>query len=391
MYLSHSHSCRDHPVSDAPETDPNVQVCPQACPDSVASCTTGRLREADANMATYSSYGAGMLGERRTGFGPSPQPRGRGEEAGRPARLFGGINEEKLATGLGWFSLGLGAAALIAPERLAKLIGVKERTALIRGVGAREIASGVGILSQRRPAGWLWSRVGGDLMDLSMLGAAIKSRRRNRGRTIAATAGVVTVAALDLFASRRLTLSPETGYRAIRVRKAITIDRSPEDVYYFWRDLHNLPRFIRHFESVEVTGDRRMRIKAKVPMGRAIEWDAEITDDVVGERIAWRSVEGSGPRNSGSVRFERAPGGRGAIVRLEVELSPPGGALAVKLAELFGVEPGERIDSALRALKQIMETGDVVKSDASIHRGMHAAQPPAVEQAARPGHYRAEY
>ncbi len=342
-------------------------------------------------MATYSAYG-GALRERRTEFAPGPQPRGREEEAGRPGRLLGRMNEERLATGLGWFSLGLGAAAVLAPERLAKLIGVRERTALIRGVGVREIASGIGILAQHRPAGWVWSRLGGDLMDLSMLGAAIKSHRRNRGRMIAATAAVATIAALDVFAGERLTRGREAGRRGVRVRRSITIDRSPEDLYYFWRDLHNLPRFMKHFESVQVTGDRTMHVKAKVPAGRTVEWDSEITEDIAGERIAWRSIEGSGPRNSGSVRFERAPGGRGTIVRLEVEFSPPGGALAVKLAELFGVEPDERIDSALRALKQIMETGDVVKSDASIHRGMHAAQPPAyVEQAMRPGYYRARY
>jgi uncharacterized membrane protein len=77
------------------------------------------------------------------------------------------------------------------------------------------------------------------------------------------------------------------------------------------------------------------------------------------------------------VSFERASGGRGTVVRVELEYAPPGGAVGALFAKLFGEEPGQQIDDDLRRFKQIIEVGEVVKSDASIHPGMHPAQPPA--------------
>ncbi len=295
-------------------------------------------------------------------------------------RAYGKMNEERLATGLGWFSIGVGLAEVAAPKRMARLIGIRERPGLIRGLGFREIASGVGILANRRPAAWLWSRVAGDAMDLSLLGSALKSSRRERGRTAVATAAVAGVTVLDLVCSRQLTLSPETGYTGVQVRKTVAINRSPEEVYRFWRDLSNLPRFMDHLESVQATEGNRSHWKAKGPAGTTFEWDAEITDDEPNSRIAWRSVEGSGVQNSGSVRFERGPGGGGTVLRVELQYTPPGGALGAQFSKLFGAEPGQQIEQELRRFKQIMETGEVVKSDASIHRGMHPAQPTAREQ-----------
>lgn len=109
-----------------------------------------------------------------------------------------------------------------------------------------------------------------------------------------------------------------------------------------------------------------------------MEWEAEIVDDRPNTSIEWRSVEGSDFENSGIVRFERGPGGRGAIVRVEMNYAPPGGPITAQITKLFASDPGERIADDLRRLKQIMETGEVVQSDASIHPGMHAAQPSTV-------------
>ncbi len=289
------------------------------------------------------------------------------------------VNEQRLSKGLGWFSIGLGLTEVVAPGKLARMIGVRERPALIRGLGMREIANGIGILTQRRPAGFLWSRVAGDAMDLSLLGAALNSEdNESRNRTIAATAAVAGVTVLDVICSQQLTLSPETGYRGIRVHKAITINRPVDQVYGFWRDFQNLPRFMRHLESVQIMGDgKRSHWRAKAPAGQSVEWDAEIVEDNPNSRISWRSIEGSNVDNSGSVEFETAPGNRGTIVRVELQYDPPGGALGAIVAKMFGEEPGQQLDDDLRAFKQIMETGEVVKSDASIHRGMHSAQPPA--------------
>lgn len=113
--------------------------------------------------------------------------------------------EEQVATGLGWFSVGLGLAELVAPRAVAKCTGVPYRPELIQMLGAREIASGVGILAQPRPAGWLWSRVAGDVMDLGLLLAARESNLARPQRIAAATAAVVGVTLLDLWCSVQLS------------------------------------------------------------------------------------------------------------------------------------------------------------------------------------------
>src|SRR5215510_7227720 len=114
--------------------------------------------------------------------------------------------EEKIARGLGWFSLGLGLAGIVAPRRLAKLIGLRgDHNVLFRVLGAREITSGIGILAGRRPnSNWMWSRVGGDAIDLALLGAAFRQRRPKQNKLAMATAAMTGVTALGAaFRQRR--------------------------------------------------------------------------------------------------------------------------------------------------------------------------------------------
>lgn len=114
------------------------------------------------------------------------------------------IDEDQLARALGWFSVALGVAEVVAPRQLGRALGVEPNANLVRAVGLREIASGVGILTGRQRAGWLWSRVAGDAMDLALLGAAIGTGSGNRTRVAAATAAVAGVTALDVYVSRRM-------------------------------------------------------------------------------------------------------------------------------------------------------------------------------------------
>jgi uncharacterized membrane protein len=160
------------------------------------------------------------------------------------------------------------------------------------------------------------------------------------------------------------------------VRKAITINRTPEEVYRFWRHLENLPRFMAHLESVRVLDDRRSYWKAHAPLGLTVEWTAEIVEERSNELISWRSAEDSQVPNSGTVRFVRAPGDRGTEVHLDLRYDPPAGAVGAAIAKLFGEEPSRQVDGDLRRLKQVLETGEVVHSDSSIHRGPHPARPP---------------
>lgn len=281
---------------------------------------------------------------------------------------------ERVAPALGWFSIGLGIAEVAVPGGVARLIGVDDHgrnRALLRTMGLREIASGVGILTRERPAGWVWSRVGGDVMDLALLGSALASETTQKGRLAAATAAVAGVTVVDVLCSADLS----RGAAGVEVKQAITVNSSPEEVYRFWRDFENLPRFMTHLESVRITGDRRSHWVATAPMGTTVEWDAEIVEDEPNRRIAWRSLEGADVESSGSVRFEPARGRPGTEVHVEFQYTPPGGAAGAAVAWLFGEEPSQQVRDDLRRLKQVLETGQIARSDASIHSTPHPAQP----------------
>jgi uncharacterized membrane protein len=270
---------------------------------------------------------------------------------------------EQLAKALGWFSIGLGLAQLIAPRRVSRAIGAPERPNVMRALGAREIASGVGILSQRRPATWLWGRVVGDVMDLAMLGAAARSNRMPN-RLGWATAAVAGIAVLDLLSSidntqrKQMGLGP-TVTGDVRLEKSITVNRSPEECYRFWHDFESFPRFMKHLHSVQLTGDNRMHWIATGPAGSTVEWDAELISDEPGQHLAWRSLAGSQVDNEGVVRFEPAPGGRGTILRVMMRYSPPGGLAGALMAKMFGEEPSQQIDEDLRRFKWLIETGEI--------------------------------
>jgi uncharacterized membrane protein len=299
---------------------------------------------------------------------------------------------ESLATALGWFSIGLGLAELTAPRKMARLIGAPDSgnvPSLMRAYGMRELAAGVGILTQPRPAGWMWSRVAGDLMDLATLGSTMASSEADRARMSTATVAVLGVTALDVMCAQKLGMLAENEQSQeksdpSRIVRTTTVNRSVEDVYQFWRNFENLPRFMRNLESVRVTGDRLSTWRAKAPFGTTVEWEAELVDDEPNALIGWRSLPHSDIQNCGTVRFQQATGRRGTVIRVELRYTPPGGQLTATAAKLFMMEPGRQVEDDLRRFKQVIETGEVVHSDASIHRGMHPGQPPKLEEVRTP-------
>ncbi|HYE65468.1 MAG TPA: SRPBCC family protein [Pyrinomonadaceae bacterium] len=155
--------------------------------------------------------------------------------------------------------------------------------------------------------------------------------------------------------NRNVSVSADRG---IKVEKSVTVDKSPEELYRFWRNFENLPRFMNHLESVKDLGGGRSHWVAKAPAGTSVEWDAEIYNEKENELIAWRSLEGADVDNAGSVRFESAPGGRGTEVRVALRYSPPGGLLGAAIAKLFGESPEQQIEEDLRRFKQLMEAGE---------------------------------
>lgn len=115
------------------------------------------------------------------------------------------MSDAHFARALGWLSIGLGLSELIAPRKLSHLMGIRERWKLLRALGLRESATGIGILAQRSPASWLWARVAGDVIDLLLLGSAFRAYRSQRKRVMAATGLVAGVTLLDLMCSQRLS------------------------------------------------------------------------------------------------------------------------------------------------------------------------------------------
>lgn len=278
---------------------------------------------------------------------------------------------DPVAKGLGLFSFALGIPQILAPGRMNRMIGVRDdaRSRMwMRAVGVREIAAGVGIFSERRPTEWVWARVAGDTMDLALLGSALRSKSEQPVRTLAATGAVVGAFAADLIDSLRLsrgTDAEQTEDKPMHVKAAITVRRDRDELYAFWRDFESFPDFMAHVEEVRSTGPDRSHWKARGPLGMDVEWDAEITEDVPSERISWRSVEGATVENSGTVRFVPAPGDQGTEVHIELRYDVPGGAVGALIAKLFGEEPAIQIKDDLRRFKQIVETGEVVRSDGS--------------------------
>ncbi len=273
------------------------------------------------------------------------------------------LNEEKLARGLGYFSLGLGLAEFLTPRLVGRMSGLDNRPGLLRLYGLREIAVGLGILSRPQPAPWVWSRVVGDALDIATLAAAFVVNEGRRSRVCAATAAVAGVAALDVLCAQKLQRNPHVNLTRIHTKRSITVNKSPEELYRFWHNFEQLPLFMNHLKSVKVLDEKRSHWVAKGPGNTNVEWEAEILVDRPNQMISWRSLPGADVDNAGVVKFEPAVGGRGTIIRVELQYDPPAGAFGAAIAKLFGENPEKQIAFDLLRFKQLMETGEVARTE----------------------------
>ena len=142
-----------------------------------------------------------------------------------------------------------------------------------------------------------------------------------------------------------------------------TVRKPVEEVYAAWRRFEDLPTFMTHLDSVTTTGERTSHWVASAPFGRSVEWDAEITEDEPGRLIRWRSLGDADVKNVGSVRFGVAPGDQGTELFVTIGYEVPAGPLGKAVARYFGEEPHQQLDDDLRRFKQVLETGEVVRSD----------------------------
>jgi uncharacterized membrane protein len=143
------------------------------------------------------------------------------------------------------------------------------------------------------------------------------------------------------------------------VAKTVTINRPRDELYAFWRDFTNLPRFMENVVSVDPLDDRRSRWVVKAPAGETVEWIAAVTQDEPGALIGWESEAGADVPNSGRVTFADAPGGRGTWVTATIAYDPPGGIVGKVIAKMFQREPAIQARRELRRFKQLMETGEI--------------------------------
>jgi hypothetical protein len=243
-------------------------------------------------------------------------------------------DRDSLARFLGWFSVGLGTAQVAAPRLMCRLVGAegKGRSPLImRLLGVREIAQGSGILTRPRPTGFVWSRVVGDVLDLGAL-AFVARNGRGPKRTAFAIANVVTVMVPDVFEATHLSEMDGAPQSGKRIRKAVTINKPRPEVEQAWSDARELR-----------------------------------------EKVDARGAE---------VSFEQAPGDRGTELAVEFVFDPPAGEFGVLVSKLTGKDLATQLADDLRRFKAQLETGEVVRSDATPdghlladHLKQRAAQP----------------
>lgn len=145
--------------------------------------------------------------------------------------------------------------------------------------------------------------------------------------------------------------------RGIRVEKTVTMNARPEDLYSFWRNFENLPRFMDHLESVTVEDDVHSHWVAKGPAHIDAAWDAEIINEIPNELIGWRSVNGSRIDNAGSVHFYPTRNGRGTRLKVVLRYDPPAGKAGAAFAKLLGEDPEVQVEEDLERLKQLVDSG----------------------------------
>jgi uncharacterized membrane protein len=216
------------------------------------------------------------------------------------------------------------------------------------------------------------NQVGGAMRWLSLVGGGAAVfygvRRRSLFGSAVALAGANyavrgATGQSDLLGYMGLRTGKGAPYgKGVKIRRSVTINKTPEELYRFWKNFQNLPHFMKHLESVRVLDDRRSHWVVRAPAGRTVEWDAEIVADRENELIGWRSTGGT-VDHAGSVRFERAPGNRGTVVRVQLQYNPPAGRIGATVAKLFGEEPDQQIREDLARLKQLMEAGEILTTE----------------------------
>ncbi|WP_210257144.1 SRPBCC family protein [Devosia sp. MC1541] len=159
-------------------------------------------------------------------------------------------------------------------------------------------------------------------------------------------------------APKRAQRDDKNGNLAI-VGRSIVINKPRQELFAFWRDFANLPRFMNAIERVEIIDASRYRWIVKAPIGQEVTLEIETVDVVQNQSIGWRSTENSQIDTTGNVSFADAPAGRGTVVTADIAYKPPGGDIGRLFAKLFQTEPNIQARHELKRFKMLMETGEI--------------------------------
>jgi uncharacterized membrane protein len=213
-----------------------------------------------------------------------------------------------------------------------------------------------------------WINVGGEERFLSLffggiLGYAGSRRRGSLGSVMLVAGGVLAFRGITGFSMINAWTGRNTSQRARALRPldlqtTFTVDLPREDVAAFWRQIDNLPRFMRHLEEVREIGEGRAHWVASLPGGLGtVAWDADVRHDDT--RMSWRSVPGSPIENTGEVVFRDAPGGRGTEVRARISYRPPAGRVGRATSILLTPVFNQMVKEDIRRFKNVIEAGEI--------------------------------
>lgn len=266
----------------------------------------------------------------------------------------------RLGVALGWLGVGIGIAELLMPRRVAQTTGLPARPRVMQAMGVREIVTSAGILLQPHQSGWRWSRVAGDMLDLSLLAWISRDHQNRRLTSMAAlVAGLTALDALAAYDSQRQGAMRKETPGVVRIHKSLHIQRPVETCYRFWRNFENFPQFMQHVEAVQAVDATRTHWRVKAPLGQHVDWTAELFSDIPSQQLAWRTLEGSAVEHTGVVRFLPSPNDKSTRLDIEMSYHTPFGKAGVMLAKLLGEDPAQQMDDDLRRFKQLLETGEI--------------------------------
>lgn len=266
----------------------------------------------------------------------------------------------QLGVALAWIGIGIGITELLVPRALARTAGLPARPRLLQAIGTRELITNAGILLQPQKGGWGWSRVAGDVLDLSLL--AWVGQRHPHRRLPPLTAILAGMTVLDMLAAydkQRQSVSQRVTAGVVRIHKLLYIQRPADECYRFWRNFENFPYFMQHVAAVQVVDATHTHWRVRVPLGQHVDWTVELFSDIPARQLGWRTIAGSAVEHTGVVRFLPTIADNNTRLDIDMRYHAPLNQAGVMLAKILSEEPSQKIDDDLRRFKQLIETGEI--------------------------------